>query len=155
MMNETILMQFIYSEIKLYKWSYNRHVSYCSKFTLFFLCRFRQGFIRCLCCCPFRPCKRIRSHMRIGRTLFPTNQSTMSEKYARNGSMMHTMTEYYDDSSSTQFGRCGTLSLRHCDGRTDSDDYVWAPVAVFLIASGKFDANKHYAYCITRVNSHT
>ncbi|XP_060604324.1 tachykinin-like peptides receptor 99D isoform X2 [Ruditapes philippinarum] len=59
--------------------------------------RFREGFIRVFCWCPCRPCKKFRSKLRFRRTLFPTSVNAMSEKYSeRNGSLMHTMTEYVD-----------------------------------------------------------
>lgn len=59
--------------------------------------RFREGFIRVFCWCPCRPCKKFRSRLRFRRTLFPASANAMSEKYCeRNGSLMHTMTEYVD-----------------------------------------------------------
>lgn len=59
--------------------------------------RFREGFIRVFCWCPCRPCKKFRSKLRFRRTLFPASANAMSDKYGeRNGSLMHTMTEYVD-----------------------------------------------------------
>ena len=68
-----------------------------NKFEHVCFCRFREGFIRVFCWCPCRPCKKFRSKLRFRRTLFPTSVNAMSEKYSeRNGSLMHTMTEYVD-----------------------------------------------------------
>ncbi|XP_052268989.1 tachykinin-like peptides receptor 99D [Dreissena polymorpha] len=63
--------------------------------------RFREGFIHVFCCCPCRRCKRSRTQLRLRRTLFPSATRAMSEKYGpdRNGSTMHTLTEYVDTES--------------------------------------------------------
>lgn len=87
------------------------------KYTFLFYYRFRQGFIRVFCCCPCAPCKRARSTIRYGRTLFPAGQYTVTEKYDRNGSMMHTMTDYVDESTAA-------VTRKDKKGQRDSDDYL-------------------------------
>jgi len=84
--------------------------------------RFREGFVHVFCWCPCKLCKRTRTRLRFRRTLFPTGANAMSEKYTdRNGSLMHTMTEYVDTDASG-------ANRRHPNSRLSSrktEDYVW------------------------------
>ncbi|XP_052787647.1 tachykinin-like peptides receptor 99D [Mya arenaria] len=87
--------------------------------------RFREGFVHVFCWCPCRQCKRTRTRLRFRRTLFPTSANAMSEKYTdRNGSMMHTMTEYVDnDSNATRRSHLSNMVNNRASPRK-ADDFV-------------------------------
>ncbi|WAQ95770.1 hypothetical protein MAR_028460 [Mya arenaria] len=87
--------------------------------------KFREGFVHVFCWCPCRQCKRTRTRLRFRRTLFPTSANAMSEKYTdRNGSMMHTMTEYVDnDSNATRRSHLSNMVNNRASPRK-ADDFV-------------------------------
>ena len=88
---------------------------------VFFHSRFREGFISVFCWCSCQPCKKVRTQLRFRRTLYPTGVTNMSEKYSeRNGSLMHTMTEYVDvDVNGTRM-----IARNSCALSRKAEDYV-------------------------------
>ncbi|ESO87099.1 hypothetical protein LOTGIDRAFT_107384 [Lottia gigantea] len=61
--------------------------------------RFRHGFIRFFRCSPCRQKKK--RHVGHDRAFYSTRLSSASEKYERNGSLMHTQMDSLDDTTST------------------------------------------------------